>query len=592
MPSQVHPAEFNDLIPNQGYEGAEVNMFPQRFSLLPTNFQDATLEATYVKVRTPHIQRQARRVCHFCALALAVQTALLGPDPQKNKGESAGTVVRVLLILLLLCSPWLLRFRAEVSSVSLCSTLILCFPLLSHGRMCWLTGKEQSELVAWVGKGSPDSETQFVLFMLTLAVSFLALVPVRVQICWVVPALVPLVYLGFTLPLPEVHLQDSFVNRVTIGCLLGIICSTLLVGKAQFEILFREQFSKADAAAKATSREKVHCLDTEFIGATMPQSDCDSGAHLPSLLAQHSTSWTRQQPAEKLCSNAAEKSCSSRSERTVSYDSLFCLSADSSSSSSCETKALCSKIHDLTKELDQLKVELAACHYVNNIGSVAVAKLVDKHMKDIQKQHWLRTRTVIACMDKANKTVQRKRHRHTRSLSLSESSLRLAMESLQQRSRLRQSASNHEACSHEIEEHSHDGNGGSCSGGHGRNSGIGVIARTAGPSLHCFDGTWELIGENPDVANCFRRLDINGFCVIDGTGEVTTLVRTVDHKVLLDGGVLQLHGERLCRTGKSGTKLEFRQVATRTKSDGRASLLYCIHAHAKEMQASTGPPVA
>jgi len=566
MPARVHASDFAGLTPvhaaGKVLEGAPVNMFPRRCPLLPTSFHDAGLEATYVKARKPHIQKQARRLCHCCAFALVVQAVVLSPDPRHSKGEAVGIVVRILLVLLLLCSSLLLRFRAEVSSVSLCATLILCLPLLDHGRMCWLLGEAQTEPVGWVGENSPLNETQLVLPMLTVVISFLALVSVRVQICWVVSTLVPLVYLGFTLPLPERHFEDSLINRVTIGCTLGIICSTLLAGKAQYEILFREQFSKAEAAAQAMLRERLH-LNTEFTG--------------------HSASWECQQTKDMLCS--------SNSDSTGSSDSL-CLSLDCSTD---DMGTMRSKMHDLTEELDQAKVELLACRYVSRIACTAVLKLAGSHIKDLQTQHWLRTRAVIECMDKAHRTAHCKRHRchHQRSLSLSESSLQLAKESLRQQGRRRQSASHQGTGLSGISECSlNGGSSSSSSSDHACNNGSCIEGRGNGPNLHCFDGTWELVGEHPDVEDWLRRFEINGLCVTDGTGEGTQLTRTADHKLLLDGGVLQLDGERLCRIGKSGVKLEFQRTAIGRISDPSTSLIHCVLSHAHEMQKRTRPPVA
>jgi len=132
-----------------------------------------------------------------------VQAGVLGLKPGRSKGETIGVIMRTLLCAHMLASIWLVRRSSEIVSVLMFFVLVLCFPMLNHQRACWAAGEKPEPLGDWLGNDVPESDVLFIVLMLAVVIAFLVLIPVRVKYGWVIPALTPVVYLCWTLWLPE-----------------------------------------------------------------------------------------------------------------------------------------------------------------------------------------------------------------------------------------------------------------------------------------------------------------------------------------------------------------------------------------------------
>eukprot|EP00929_Paragymnodinium_shiwhaense_P031232 TRINITY_DN17547_c0_g1_i1.p1 TRINITY_DN17547_c0_g1~~TRINITY_DN17547_c0_g1_i1.p1 ORF type:complete len:518 (+),score=72.76 TRINITY_DN17547_c0_g1_i1:240-1793(+) len=72
-----------------------------------------------------------------------------------------------------------------------------------------------------------------------------------------------------------------------------------------------------------------------------------------------------------------------------------------------------------------------------------------------------------------------------------------------------------------------------------------------------FDGQWTVC--KGKVRDWLRRLDIEADRVVLGDGTMAKLTKSLDGKVLLEGGVLEMDGDILERRGKSGATCSFRR---------------------------------
>jgi len=532
------------------HSASKLQMVPCMCSIMPMRFSDMDLESSYVRAQKTQIKRWTIALCVISLIGMSVQACMFQLNPMRSKAEALGILARIVICAQMLVSLCLLRWNTEVASLMLFVVYITFFPLLSHQRACWTLGEAVEEL--WPLKNdAPESDMLFVLSMLAIVITFLVLVPVRVTRGWVIPTVTPIVYLCWTLWLPQPGLEGGFVNRLAVGFALVFVCFVLLLGRAEVELATRLNFEKKHIAEKLMIKEKVHRFNVEFLCSPKPRiPEEDDNAQTGNVVSNPSHPF-RPEPTLQNHVNGCNVSGDNSLFYSVSSSSGTRNDACTTSIRLKQISDLGSKVRDLESETKSLQLQLLVCRHVAEVGGRALKAVSDTELRRTNERHWARTRALIASMEQSHNTMRSTRrdvHNHGRSITLSGTSMASLMSEL-------------EAMSNQHDK-SFQGLGPTSDSNKDMNPHI-RSQNTTGPTLEecdALDGTWELADEDDDVEEWLRRLVINGTTVIDGIGSRIQLKQSSDSRMLLEGGTVYVVDGVLHRIGKSKTELKFKRV--------------------------------
>jgi len=493
----------------------------------------------------------------------------------------------------MICSWWCVNKYAGNFAVGSCCLFILTEPLLDHRRVSWLLHNRPVPHPMRHGIQFPMDDTVFVLQMLATVVPFLLLVPVRIRTAWIVPVLLPVVYIFSTLPLPPHGVENGIINRLSAVFLLSTLGIVLMVAAARMEAASQEIFNYRYAQKQSVGDDMLE-VKNSGMHTTAVQSD-------PPWMRQDASIQKRRASSSKTLGSLAYSD--SESSFNISITPRQCKESSTAKSSTFEAApdpgfaelwatqndlaALQAELHATQKELVDLKAELCAAQYVNQLNIFAAKAIFKTHAEEMQRQHWLNTRAVVQSMTNSHRSSRAvSARRRSQSVppsrqvqiesaqsgvsSQSGHGVPSTLSSMQPLRHVSSPSQPQSPCirnedpqfSHlphvnkmrkAVSQSSSQSDLGACS-----SSSSGSPQRTSQGSM-CLDGDWEIIMDDSLVETWLQRFSIRGTVVQDGVGQVLSLTRNKENQVCFEGGVLLLEGDVLHRLGNSGKIVSFRR---------------------------------
>jgi len=325
------------VVPQLGETGSlEVLMFPSWCPLVLWGFKDCAVEADYVASNHRRFLTRNRHLGISYIIMMWVQLIIARPEEFWCSETIIGIVLRLLLTMLQVISSWAFQQKAEAPSVSLLFAFVLTFPLLSYDRVSMLIGSDALELKNWWGQVVYPSDCIPALIVTCVVAYFMSVVPVRSRFSCVLPVLVPVVYLLFTMPFPCYGSEAGLINRLVVASLLALVCLLLVVGSVQHEMLMRGKF-----------------VESRF--------NSDSGEY---------------QVDQKCMSNEGMEHQPSVSIENLPPGCVLNLEVAShipSASSSSSTEDTCLVQDTEHSELERLRGQLVTCQYISKLNLAAIA---------------------------------------------------------------------------------------------------------------------------------------------------------------------------------------------------------------------------
>jgi len=579
------------------WEGSiQIEEHADQHSSGPLGTQCQDIEEAYLKDLLDRVRWWTIRFCVLRSLfAIVHATVLMVCIPGRRSQITATTAVAI-AYLLMICSCLLVKKSGGKLAVGICCLFIFTEPLLDHYRVSWLLHTHPVQLPMRQGIQLPMDDAVFVLQMLVTVVPFLLLVPVRV-VAWIVPVMLPLVYISSTLPLPHHDVENGTINSLSV-CLLLSILGVVLMGVAArmeassheiFNLRYAQTHMQSDSTLKA-QKASIYPKRSRSHSSNRSSTSQKSLAYIntePSFISFTSFIIPTHQDEE------------SPKARSSTFQALWCCREELRATQD-ELAELKAELHATQNELVELKAELCATQYVSQLNIFSAKAIFQKHVAEMQRRHWLNTRAVVQSMTQSCSSSRNgSAGRRSQSLPLSK---QVQIQSAQScvTSQLDQGVPSASASSHvqplrgvsctPLSESRHSANEGlqfshpphQCSVRNtvsqaSSRSSLGACSSSSSGSPHstslgshkdsearacesmCLDGHWEIICDDPDVATWLQWFTVRGSVVQDGVGQVHPLTTNQRNQICFEGGALVLENGLLHRIGKSGKIVSFRR---------------------------------
>jgi len=521
---------------------------------VPQHF-DEQLEAAFMGSRSPDVKWYTAFLCLCSTGVLIVETLLF--QMGSSSGAMFDLMFRPMFAMVLFVAIVLVNFRPEVTSVCAFTALQFWCPLLTMNHSGGWAFSTFTDV-----KGLCTGFDQFPLVAMSVStLSYLTLVPARVRYSWLVPAMMPVSYMLWTLPFrPEC--SASGYLRLSMTSVLLLIQAVLLIRSAvvreQFQRqIFESSYMTPQKASKDTQLQQVW-IDNEELNPA-PVSMRQVGSKIEYNYAADF----------ELTSTSSDEEVTSRSN----------------SSSSSQT-------HN--------QVELDVCRYVNRL-------VIMGETARMEQAHYKNTRNIVETMQLAKTKSKSKRasssspsteasgHMNRASDQSAKHKMFDSDHALHPQSTHCMHRSTSEASPRDSLRHTSSGNRDSTqsTNSHGSDNSQISCASPLFPSScsassesfskseakhpmdgrthvyayeHSFDGHWELAEEHPGMSAWVRRLMIYGTAVVDGEGKLRSMQRNAHGEIVLRSGVMHIEQEKLYRLGMSGVTWVYTYVGSVDRS--------------------------